>query len=218
MKRLDTITILGSNSATYRSILRYVPKGSYSKQDVKTINTFLTRLNKAVNSRTPEFKIPIYDSFLDMNGNLQFVAGRDPAVGFSINELIELGKLSNMQLGNINQWYLFLGTLLYRMLNKGYTYEEAIKAIVFDSRRISYRWVPMDGENIVREKTGSLGVTGVFDLGNTCKLVLGVTDEKYFEVAGSYSCGGIRGNMIDTARYSDRDVHFTNAVGWFTTK
>lgn len=206
---IETILVEGSDSQIYSELLEYTPADSAEKR-------FLEDLKKAVDAGVKNFKVPICDPSIDENGSLQFVAGSEPAVDYSYNELKELANKNGVQLGSKNQYVLFLATIIHRLIEEeGWVKKSALHAVCTDSTKLGHYCNSANAKGEF-ETTGSRMITGKCDLANTCKIL--AKDE---EAGGFWLAGGgyrDRGNFCPLA-YLDLHgncvLHYNFSVGWF---
>lgn len=64
--------------------------------------------------------------------------GQKPAVGKSYNSWIEIVKNSKWCIGTKSQYIAFLGVLIKRIVDKGWTVDEAWKAVCSDSKKLGH--------------------------------------------------------------------------------
>lgn len=208
--QVETITVEGSNSQVYLELLKHTPYDRCEKQ-------FLDDLLKAVAFGVETFEVPIYDPSIDENERLQFVPGCWPAVYSSFDMQKKLAKDNGVRLGSKNQYVLFLATLIHRMIEEGWSSQNAFSAVCTDSAELGNYCISEDNKNFI-EKTGSRRVAGKFDLANTCKFLAedGSTNGYYLAGGNYLAFGHVRPlahffhYVIDEPEYP---VPF--GVGWF---
>lgn len=205
----ETIKVADSSSQTYAKLLEYKPKNDDERE-------FLNRLRTAINAKIGAFEVPVCDPSIDEDGNLQFVPGKKPAVGFSCNEIEELAKKNGLKHGDVNRWHLFLGTLADLIMEEfDCSLSEALYKICTDSTDLGHYANSPDAKHEL-ELTGSRMIAGKCDLGNTCKILAKDQQAGGFWLAGGgYGYGGNYDPLADLGLNDDYDRHFCDSVGWF---
>lgn len=205
----ETIKVEDSSSKTYVKLLEYEPKSDKESE-------FLNRLKTAINAKIGAFEVPVCDPSIDEDGNLQFVPGKKPAVGFSCNEIEELAKKNGLKHGDFNRWHLFLGTLAGSIMEWfDCSLSEALYKICTNSTALGHYANSPDAKHEL-ELTGSRMIAGKCDLGNTCKILAKNQQAGGFWLAGGYY--GDNGNRIplaDLDLHYCYDDHYSCSVGWF---
>lgn len=205
----ETIKVAGSNSETYAKLLEYEPKNDKERE-------FLNRLRTAINAKIGEFEVPVCDPSIDEDGNLQFVPGKEPAVGFTYNEIEELAKKNGLKHGDFNQWHLFLGTMANRIMEEfDCSLSKALYKICIDSTDLG-NYFNSPTSKIKLEPTGSRVIAGKCDLGNCYKILAKDEQTGVFWLAGGdyndYGNGYPLAHLNFLNCYVGRLV---SSVGWF---
>lgn len=205
----ETIKVEDSSSETYAKLLEYEPK---SDEESK----FLKRLKTAINAKIGAFEVPVCDPSIDEDGNLQFVPGKRPAVGFSCNEIEEIAKKNGLKHGDFNRWHLFLGTLVGPIMEEfDCSLADALDKICIDSTDLGHYANSPNAKHEL-ELTGSRMIAGKCDLGNTCKILAKDQQAGGFWIAGGcYGYDGGNNPLADLGLRYDYDNHFYYSVGWF---
>lgn len=210
---VEVIKVEGSNSDIYANLFKHTPENNREER-------FLNNLKNATEANVTSFYVPVYGPSLDTNGQLLFIPGRYPAVNRNSDENKKLGEKRGFYLGTIEQWDLFLGTMIDRLMKiEGWSIEQAFHAICDDSTELgNYDNSPNARCRI--ENTGLRMVAGVADLANTKKMVFGSSsnakDDSIYLVGGSYSD---RGYFYPLAsRGCEIDWKYDYVTGFFVTE
>ena len=202
--------VFGSDSNIYAELLKHRPANDAEWR-------FISNLKKAVSGSVKPFEVFVNDPSIGRNGLLQFVTGYTPAVGYSYNELEELGKKSGLRLGNINEYVLFLGTLINNLISvEGWNEAYAWNSVCTDSRKLGHYKDSVGVKNYF-EPTGSRKIVGKADLANTYK-ILASGEEKYggfWLAGGSYRNSGYIDSLASLVFHLNCERSFHHGVGWF---
>ena len=205
---IETIYVEGSDSKIYSELLEHKALNDCEKE-------FMNNLRTAIEAGIKSFKVPVCDPSIDENGKLQFVPGCKVAVGYSYNELEKLAEKNSFRLGTKNEYFLFLGTILNRLIAEGWSETAAFEAVCTDSTELGHYSNSADAKYDF-ELTGSRKIVGKCDLANTYKIL--AKDEK---AGGFWFAGGnfdSYGNDYPLA-YLDLNLsygnHYSHGVGWF---
>lgn len=153
-----------------------------------SINDFIEAVCEVKEEKLSTFWIPIYDVSL-CNDDVLFEKGYYAAVGHSFSFWKE--KLKRMytvsekhwEIGSEYQYYAFLVWLINMLVKTGWKIDNAIKAVVIDSKELGH-YRNSDGALNAFEKTGARGHCGIYDLGNTNKLLKCTNKYNAFWLAG----------------------------------
>lgn len=205
---IETIHVEGSDSKIYSELLKHEALDDCQRK-------FMNNLRTAIEAGIKSFKVPVCDPSIDANGKLQFVPGCKVAVGYSYNELEKLAEENSLRLGTKNEYFLFLGTILNRLIAEGWSETTAFEAVCSDSTKLGHYCNSADAKGDF-EPTGSRKIVGKCDLANACKIL--ANDEKAggFWLAGG-GCGGngYRYPLACLALSDYYDSHCDCGVGWF---
>ena len=199
--KIQVIKIEGSDSKIYSELLKHTP--SKNREEI-----FLEELNKAIEAKVQPFKVPVCDPSIDENDNLQFIPGCKPAVGYSYYQLEKLAENNGTQLGTKEQYILFSGTIIYRLMEEGMYERDAFKEVCYYSTKLGqYKYTENLKDSL--KITGSGKIAGKCDLVNTSKVLK--KDEKYrgFWIASSEY------NIARTRLCGNYDEECMNSVGWY---
>lgn len=175
---------------------------SYRECDLKKMLFYVIMHNKK------DFYCPRLDPSFDADGKICFSPGMKPAVGKSYNWWEKNAKKfkrgCNSRLGTRDEYVAFIGAFLKKLVDAGWTVENAWNFVCNDSRTMRY----------VAKHTGSNEICGFFDLNTTYKIL--ATNKKH---GGLFVEGDCRGSGFFTAilesfphvRY---DMELNNSVGW----
>lgn len=206
-RRDEFVLIEASKLSLQDDFMDYRPKNR-REAEVKNV------LSEAIKSGVDDFYRPKYDPSFDEDGDIQFVAGKKPAVGLSFAEWLTVaeGLYPNSRLGTKWEYYAFLGVLLKRMVKCGVNKKEAWYAVCTDSEMLGH-YKP-DHETPKWEYTGSHLFYGFHDLANMKKLV-SVGPYEYAEVSGSYFSLSYHAPLASfRVKKSDFEKKRYDAVGW----
>lgn len=194
---IDAIIVAGSVSEVYEVLMNHKPNHELEAK-------FKNNLEKAIRAGVETFRVPVCDpSINEITGKLQFVPNYKPAIGYCYNELEKLAQENGIRLGIDNQYYLFLGTIINRLMIEGWRENVAWNAVCVNSKELGNYADSTDAKGI--ELTGSRKIVGKCDLGNVCKIL---ANNKIISCA--YWTHGewcpIANVSVDYCRYS---------VGWY---
>lgn len=185
----------------------------------ENIMEFIEAIKEVKEVGVGPFWKPIYDPSIE-GKDIVFVKGNDPAVGYPFYYWkLEAEKMPAVEgkkwaLGTEYQYYAFLVWIVNGLVQNGRKVEEALDAVVNFSKELGHFY---DSENskIDFEATGSREVCGVYDLGNTYK-ILSCTN-----IDGYWRAGGDNGSYSDNFPLAELyyymyyvDGGFENSVGW----
>lgn len=207
----DTFILIEAESLSLKDkFMRHWPRTKRERATKKLIR-------EVIRAGVKNFYRPKYDPSLADDGSIQFVARKWPAVGKSYEWWLDAAKnyfpARNSRLGTKLEYGAFLGVLIKKLVEEGWTVNRAWKAVCRDSKELGHYWNSENTKNKI-ERTASRCVCGFYDLANTYKFLAG--DEKVggFWVAGGVwyyqsSCHPIAKIDLCTSTLGDRSV-----VGW----
>lgn len=188
---IETIFVEGSDSKIYFELLKHRPVNAWEKR-------FKKNLRKAIKAKIQSFKVPVCNPSISTNGKLQFVPGcKVAAVGYSYNELEKLSQENGVRLGTKNEYFLFLGTIINRLMAEGWSETEAFEAVCTES-------------------TSRKKIVGKYNLTNAYKIL--AKDEKaggFWIVDGLCEGSCYDRPVADFTLINDYDFHCPYSVGWF---
>lgn len=188
---VPAILIPGSSSDVYAKLLKHAPKSDREER-------FLRHLEDATNANVQEFYVPVYGPSIDEKRQLQFIPNRYPLVGKNYEENRKFGEERGFYIGRIEHWDLFLGTLIYRLMEiEGWTMEQAFYAVCEASAPLGNYDDAHDARCRI-ENTGSRMIAGIADLANTKKMVTDVP-----ETTGNSKCVYLVGGCFSDRGYFD---------------
>ena len=174
---------------------------------------------EAINSKVKNFYRPIMDPTL-CYGEIEFIAGKKPAVGKSYNYWSEAVKryipTLNTRLGTRLEYGAFLGVLIKELVKMGMTVKGAWNVVCNDSKKLGHYHNSKNGQYAL-EPTCSRCVCGFYDLGNTYKILAKDTDDDDFYLAGgSYQGPGFYHTIATLRKDSswNADLKLRSSVGW----
>ena len=176
-------------------------------------------LEEVIKCGVKDFWRPRFDpAFIAKREGICYVVGNRPAVGRSYDWWENTAKAYNpkrrSRLGMKSEYVAFLGVLIKTLVSEGWTVTAAWNAVCNNSKELGhYR----NSENALHdlEPTGSRGICGFYDLGNTYKIL--ANDEGF---GGYWRAGGdcnVDGNYDPLARlYYDyfHNIDRFDSVGW----
>ena len=204
----ETIMVEDSGSEHYTVLMKHKPQNNQEQE-------FMKNLKAAINAKVASFRVPVNDPSIDMNGKLQFASGFKPAVGYSYNELEKLAKENGLRLGKKNEYCLFLGTMIIRLMAEGWSEKEAWFAVCTESRELGHYLNSVEAKGNF-EVTGSRMIASKCDLANTCKVL--ARDEKaggFWFTGGYYLNKGGNYPLAELELSQDYVFHYYCSVGWF---
>ena len=176
---------------------------------------------EAINTKLPDFRTSIYAPSVDRNGNIAFVKGARPAVGYHANWWYDRIKVlisgMNPRLGNKLQYAAYMGILIRTLVEEeGYSVRDAWKAICDDSRVL----IVDDGTERAK---GVFKNTGVKQIGKWCDLTICYKLLKRDIAPGLLLAGG--SEIYKDSKFCLADFimvfafngNFTNATAWIVT-
>lgn len=205
---IETIYVEGSDSKIYSELLEHKALNDREKE-------FMNNLRTAIEAGIKSFKVPVCDPSIDENGKIQFVQGCKVAVGYSYNELEKLAEKNSFRLGTKNEYFLFLGTILNRLIAEGWSETAAFEAVCTDSTELGHYSNSADAKDDF-ELTGSRKIVGKCDLANTYKIL--AKDEKaggFWFAGGNCNHNGFNIPLARLLLFDYYDFHYYDSVGWF---
>ena len=192
--------------------MQYEPKTN-KEQEFKEL------LTAVIKKGVKDFYRPSIDpSFNKDETGICYVKGRKPAVGKSYNWWYKAAKeydtARRSRLGTKSEYIAFLGVLIKRLVERGWSIEDAWYAVCCDSKKLGHYYNSVRAKYSI-ETTGSREVCGFFDLGNTFKILA-----EYEEAGGFWLAGG---GYVDDSDYYPLAVLYRNngryyngkySVGW----
>ncbi len=179
-------------------------------------------LEEAIKSGLKDFYLPVYDPSFDKDGNICYVADAKPAVGKSYNWWEEKAKQfcpeRGSRLGTEKEYVAFLGILIKKLSESGWTIAEAWNAVCNDSKELGHYCNSSNAKHKL-ESTGSRKICVFYDLANTFKIL-----SENEEFGGFWRAGGyfdFFGNFFPlafleyyNAYFNYRNHDFNFCVGW----
>lgn len=208
---IEVIHVKGSNSEIYTKLLKH-------KASDECEERFMIELQTAIEAGVKSFYVPVCDPSIDANGELQFVPGCKAAVDYSYNKWKGLAKEKGIRLGTKNEYFLFVGTILNRLIAEGWSESEAFKAVCTDSTELVHYLNSASAKNDF-ELTGSRQIGGKCYFSNSYKILAKDERSNRIWIAGGryFNWGEFRYSLthiIFEPGFYD-DVCFDGFVGWF---
>ena len=202
------------------SKLSMTDKFMQHKPETYEQKVFKETLMGIIQSNLKDFYRPRYDPGYEFDGHkdICFEPGKKPAVGQSNRWWRKKARMicpeRNSRLGTKQEYFAFLGVLIKKMVDQGWTVSQAWKAVCDDSSTLGHY---NDSKNAKKtfERTGSREICGFFDLANTSKII--DQDEYGFRFYRMGSCYLDEGNRYPLTHFF-KDLSTFNphdySVGW----
>ncbi len=208
-REIETIPVEGSNSYIYNELFENRMRGNHPVED------FLEMLSEAIRAEVKSFKVPVYDMSIDDDGKPIFSARCIPTTGLSFNELKQLADDNNLTLGTKHQYVLFLATMIERMKAEGWTQNEAMNAVCYDSSSIGHYFDAKYAQGTL-EGAAYRNIAGKCGLANARKIFAeDETYNKFYIASGSFLQYGHDHPLAKMTVGRDADFKYSDAVGWF---
>jgi len=205
------VLVPASNLSLTDDFMRHTPKTEREKELRK-------ELVEVIRKRVPDFYRPRFDPSFDEYGEISYQPGACPAVGKSYNWWEEHAKAfcpeCKSRLGTKSEYVAFLGVLIKKLVESGWSIEGAWNAVCNDSHELGHYW-NSDGALHKFEPTGSREICSVCDLANTYKIL--AEDEEaggYWIACGTYDCNGINNSLADLSLCRYCKYEYYGRVGW----
>ena len=146
--------------------MKYKPQTNQEK-------AFKKLISEAIKSGLKDFYRPVLDpSFNDDMIGICYEFGKKPAVGKSYNWWVNTAKefMQNSRLGTRYEYVAFLGLLIKKLVESGWSISKSWRAVCTDSKELGHYW-NADNAKHAFEDTGSREVCGFYDLANTFKIL-----------------------------------------------
>jgi len=148
---------------------------------------FAQALYTVIKGGIKDFYRPKVDPSFNEEGEICFGFGLKPAVGKSYNwwyaHAMRVDPKRKSRLGTKTQYIAFLGVLIKRLVEDGWSVENAWDAVCNNSKKLGH-YKDSDGAKGFAEITGSREFCGFFDLANTSKILAEEEKDEGFWVAG----------------------------------
>lgn len=205
---IETIQVEGSDSKVYSGLLRHTPASAGEDKFMKNLKT-------AIEGGVRNFRVPVCDPSINKKGKLQFKPGCKTAVGYSYKELVKIAEENGIRLGSKNEYCLFLGTMINRLMAAGWSEADAWHAVCTDSTELGHYFNPAYVVDDF-ERTGSKKVVGKCDLANAYKILAYDKETGGFWHAGGNCNHYGNDSPLATLRFLNYyDGKFYGSVGWF---
>ncbi len=191
--------------------MQYEPEEETDEEEFKKI---LTRLIQS--GTLKDFWRPKMDPSFDETGyGICYVAGKIPAVGKSKNWWKEAAKRIGLQLGGRVQYIAFLGFLIKKLVEEGWSVADAWYAVCSDSKNLGHYYNSGETKHKL-EMTGSREVCKFFDLGNTFKILATEEEESvcFWLAGGNYFVNGCTYPLTDITLNNCSNSVCNDSVGW----
>ena len=208
------VRIEASKLSLNDEIMKYNPTTDEEK-------AFKELLSEAIKSELKDFYRPVLDpSFNDYMTGICYEFGNKPAVGKSYYWWENTAKefMKNLRLGTRYEYVAFLGLLIKKLVESGWSISKSWRAVCTDSKELGHYW-NSDNAKHEYEDTGSREVCGFYDLANTSKIL---AEDK--EAAGFWLASGSYNTSSNFSPFAHLFHEFRNccqysiinsSVGWF---
>ena len=161
------------------------------KSEDDRIQKFVKDIRKAREIGVAPFYKLVIDPSLE-GDNVVYKKGLKPAVGHSYNWWVEAAKDMTpvedrkWQICTEHQYMALLAFLINRAVETAWDIKVAIEAVVLDSRKLGH-YRNSNRAKGAFELTGSREIFGIFDLGNTCKILSCSNGDGFWVAGGNYN-------------------------------
>ncbi len=179
---------------------------------------FYELLTKVIKQGVSDFYRPKFDPSFDKQDKICYQAGRRPARGRSYNwwhcEAKKFSPWRKSRLGTKSEYVAFLGVLIKKLVERGWSKDDAWNVVCNDSRHIGH-YGNSNGALHDFESTGSREICGFYDLANTYKILAeDKKDGSFWLAGGCYDDFGRDGPLATLNLINDRDNGGKYSVGW----
>ena len=194
----DTFVLVEASKLSLKDeFMKHKPKTDAERK-------FKELLTKAIQTGIKDFYRPRMDPSFSEDGGICYKAGLKPAVGKSYNwwnkVAVEFYPERHSRLGTRLEYVAFLGVLIKKLVDSGWTVENSWNAVCNDSRQLGHYWNSKNAKHDL-EPTGSREICGFFDLANTYKILARDEEAGGFWLAGG-DCNNNWGVAVRVALYS----------------
>ena len=205
------VLVPASNLSLTDDFMRHTPKTEREKELRK-------ELVEVIRKRVPDFYRPRFDPSFDEYGEISYQPGACPAVGKSYNWWEEHAKAfcpeCKSRLGTKSEYVAFLGVLIKKLVESGWSIADAWIAVCDDSISLGHYWNSKEEWHDF-EPTGSREVCGYFDLANTCKMLAEDEEAESFGLAGGdRHSNSYHRPLALIHRCVFCDIKYSDSVGW----
>lgn len=209
ISKFETIEIQGSKCDLYEKLMKHKPR-HYSEK------LFMNNLREAINHSIKTFHVFVNDPSIK-DGKLQFYSGYVPDIGESYEELESIAKKNNLRLGSKNEYILFMGNIIHKLINEGWNEKDAWHSVCVDSNELGHYSNSKDS-SFELELTGSRKIAGKCDMANTFKIL--AKDDKndcFWIASGGFNCNSKKYPLTYMYTYSNFKYAFyvVPGVGWY---
>jgi len=175
-------------------------------------------LQKVIKMGISDFYRPKFDPSLSEDGTICFKSGNTPAIGKSYvwweEKAPKVDTQRGSRLGTVAEYTAFLGFLIKKLVESGWSVDDAWDAVCNDSSKLGHYWTSLDTKHFL-ESTGSREVCGFYDLANTYK-VLAIDKEPigFWMAGGGYGDCGDACPLASMGLRHGRLANLYIAVGW----
>jgi len=207
----DFILVPASTLSLTDKFMRHSPKPGREQ-------AFKALLIKVIKSGVSDFYRPKLDPSLDSQGKICYQPGLRPAVGKTYNwwkrEAKEFCPGRKSRLGTKSEYVAFLGVLIKKLVESGWSIADAWIAVCDDSISLGHYWNSKEEWHDF-EPTGSREVCGYFDLANTCKMLAEDEEAESFGLAGGdRHSNSYHRPLALIHRCVFCDIKYSDSVGW----
>ena len=178
---------------------------------------FKELLSEVIKNGVKDFYRPVLDpSFNDDESGICYEFGKKPAVGRSYNWWVNAVKNfdSSCRLGTRYEYVAFLGVLIKKLVESGWSISKSWKAVCTDSNELGHYW-NSDNAKHAFENTGKREVCGFYDLANTYKILAEDEESGGFWLAGGdFNCNCYCNPLAVLCHGGNRCDYHIDSVGW----
>ena len=200
-----------SSLSLVNKFLAYKPK-TFNEIELKRL------LTKVIKKGVKDFYRPILDPSFNNEGGICYVKGNQPAINKSFNWWKETATNfmpeRNSRLGTLAEYIAFLGVLMKRLVDSGWSVADVWNAVCNDSIKLGHFWNSENNKQNI-DATGSFEVAGFYDLANTMKIVTKDKEtDQIWIVSGFYGSYSYEYCLAEIYNHFNHKDEINNSVGW----
>ncbi|MGN1297612.1 MAG: hypothetical protein ACI4VH_04210 [Clostridia bacterium] len=181
---------------------------------------FKKALIGVINSGISDFRAQIMDPSFDEEENICYKVGMKPAIGKSAmwwsKQAINFIPQKHSRIGQPEERIAFLGLLIKKLTEIGYTLNEAWSEVCDNSTNIGHYIYSKEAKGTF-ESTGSRPIGIWCDLSNTCKITLEKDNRKYYLFGGNCFSKGDTYPLIEKELVLSPRGRNSISVGWIVS-
>ena len=181
---------------------------------------FKNLLTDAINHKVEDFYCPRYaPSFTEDGKSFCYTPGKMPAVGKSYSwwesESRRFEYDRDSRLGTIDEYALFLGTLMKKMVDAGNSIELVWNFVCSDSAILATYSNSPESTKKLLPVGAEFEVWGFYDLGNTYKLLIeNEAADSFWLGSGCFSDDSTKCPLANIEKTHDHSCFVYHSVGW----